>query len=130
MMSLTKLYGHDIHINVLHEIVSYDNHSYFHKFGQNIKMFKILCTKYMVSGEVMTSSTHSFAYSYRCFQKCFMKMCETSKYHNFLNLQPIFIKFSLFCSICFTLSSEIKLSLFWIYPLIKYWAFILPRQSC
>ena len=40
----------------------------------------------------------------------------TSKCHNFLIFQPIFIKFSLFCSK--TLSSEIKLNLFRISPLM------------
>ena len=52
--------------------------TYYHKFGQNIDIFKIVCTKYMASSEGMTSSTHSFAYSYWCFQKCFVKICETS----------------------------------------------------
>ena len=85
----------------------------YHKFGQNIRIFKIVCTKYMAGSEAMTSSTHSFvSYSYWCFQKCFVKICETSKCHNFLIFQPIFIKFSLFCSKFFTLSSEIKLNLF------------------
>ena len=74
----------------------------------------------MASSEAMTSSTHSFAYSYRCFQKCFVKICETSKCHNFLIFQPIFIKFSLFCLKMFTLSSEIKLNLFRISPLMSY----------
>ena len=83
--------------------------TYYHKFGQNIKIFKILCTKYMESSEGMTSSTRSFAYSYRLVKKCFLKICETSKCHNFLIFQPIFIRFSLFCSENFTLSSEIKL---------------------
>ena len=70
----------------------------------------------MASSEAMTS-THSFAYSYRCFQKCFVKICETSKCHNFLIFQPIFIKFSLFCSKKFTISFKIKLNLFRISPL-------------
>ena len=37
--------------------------TYYHKFGQNIKIFKMLCTKYMymASCEAMTSSTRSFA---------------------------------------------------------------------
>ena len=68
----------------------------------------------MENCEAMTSSTHSFAYSYRLVKKCFWKICETSKCHNFLIFQPIFVRFSLFCSKCFTLSSEIKLNLFWI----------------
>ena len=67
----------------------------------------------MASSEVMTSSTHSFAYSYRLVKKCFVKICETSKCHNFLIFQPIFIRFSLLCLKIFTLSSEIKLNLLW-----------------
>ena len=72
----------------------------------------------MENCEAMTSSTHSFAYSYRLVKKCFWKICETSKCHNFLIFQPIFVRFSLFCSNFFTLSSEIKLNLFWISSLI------------
>ena len=86
----------------------YEWHDY-QRLGQKIKIFKILCTKYMASSEAMTSSTHSFAYSYGLVKKCFLKNCETSKFHNFLIFQPIFIRFSLFCSENFTLSSEIKL---------------------
>ena len=67
----------------------------------------------MASSEVMTSSTHSFAYSYRLVKKCFVKICETSKCNNFLIFQPIFIRFSLLCLEIFTLSSEIKLNLLW-----------------
>ena len=62
----------------------------------------------------MTSSPHSFAYSYRLVKKCFLKICKTSMCHNFLIFQPISIKFALFYSKIFTLSSEIKLNLFWI----------------
>ena len=47
------------------------------------KKKKIVCTKYMESSEIMTSSTHSFAYSYLQVKKCFVKICETSKCHNF-----------------------------------------------
>ena len=82
----------------------------------------------MENCEAMTSSTHSFAYSYRLVKKCFLKICETSKCHNFFIFQPIFIRFSLLCSKFFTLSSEIKLNLFWISSLRKN-----PgnkRQSC
>ena len=71
----------------------------------------------MASSEAMTSSTRSFAYSYRLVKKCFVKICKTSKCHNFLIFQPIFIRFSLFCSQNFTLSSEIKLNLFRSSPL-------------
>ena len=74
-----------------------------------MKYLSFLCTKWMENCEAMTSSTHSFAYSYGLVKKCFLKICETSKFHNFLIFQPIFIRFSLFCSENFTLSSEIKL---------------------
>ena len=67
----------------------------------------------MENCEAMTSSPHSFAYSYRLVKKCFLKICETSKCHNFLIFQPIFIRFSLLCLKIFTLSSEIKLNLLW-----------------
>ena len=67
----------------------------------------------MASSEAMTSSTRSFAYSYRLVKKCFVKICETSKCHNCLIFQPIFIRFSH----NFTFSSEIKLNLFRSSPL-------------
>ena len=57
----------------------------------------------MENCEAMTSSSHSFAYSYRLVKKYFLKICETSKCHNFLIFQPIFIRFSLFCSKIVTL---------------------------
>ena len=78
-----------------------------------MKILSFLCTKWMENCEAMTSSPHSFAYSYRLFKKCFLKICETSKCHNFLIFQPIFIRFSLLCLKFFTLSSEIKLNLLW-----------------
>ena len=67
----------------------------------------------MASSEVMTSSTQSFAYSYRLVKKYFVQICETSKCHNFLIFQPIFIRFSLLCLKNFTPSSEIKLKQLW-----------------
>ena len=78
-----------------------------------------LCTKWMGNCEAMTSSTRSFAYSYQLVKKCFLKICETSKCHNILIFQPIFIRFSLFYSQIFTLFYEIKLNLFRISPLTK-----------
>ena len=50
-------------------------------------------------------------------QEMFLENCETSKCHNFLIFQPIFIRFSLFYSQIFTLSYENKLNLFRISPL-------------
>ena len=64
----------------------------------------------MASSEAMTSSTHSFAYLYRCFQKCFVNICETSNHRNFLIFQPIFIKF--FVKKWLPFLTEIKLNLF------------------
>ena len=78
-----------------------------------MKFLSFLCTKWMENCEAMTSAPHSFAYSYRLVKKCFLKICETSKCHNFLIFQPIFIRFSLLCLKIFTLSSEIKLNLLW-----------------
>ena len=75
----------------------------------------------MASSEAMTSSTHSFAYSYGLVKNCFLKICETSKFHNFLIFQPIFIRFSLFCSENFTLSSKIKLDQLRTSPLSIQW---------
>ena len=54
----------------------------------------------------------------RLVKNCFLKICEISKFHNFLIFQPIFIRFSLFCLENFTLSSKIKLNLFRITPLM------------
>ena len=73
----------------------------------------------MENCEAMTSSPHSFAYSYRLVKKCFLKICETSKCHNFLIFQLIFIRFSLLCLKIFTLSSEIELNLLWSSSLIR-----------
>ena len=91
--------------------------------------FLNLCTKYMASSEVMTSSTHSFAYSYRLVKKCFVKICKTSKCHNFLIFQPIFIRFSLLCLKIFTLSLKFKLNLFRISPLRACFVFLLRLTS-
>ena len=57
---------------------------------------------------------------------CFLKICEISKFHNFLIFQPIFIRFSLFCSENFTLSSKIKLNLFRITSLKFQWMLLPP----
>ena len=84
-----------------------------------MKFLSFLCTKWMENCEALISSTHSFAYSYPLVKHCFLKIWETSKCHNFLIFQLIFIEFSLFCSKIFTLSSEIKLNLFQISPLIR-----------
>ena len=45
-----------------------------------------ICTKYMENCEAMTSSTHSFAFSYRLFKKFFIANYENSKFHIFLIL--------------------------------------------
>ena len=55
-------------------------------------IFKILSTKYMEICEAMTS-THSFAYSYRLFKKCFVENYENSTLYIFLIFNPIYIKF-------------------------------------
>ena len=89
----------------------------------------------MQMSEVMMSSPHNFPFilytkmtkishfSYENVRlalipllidaECFVKICETSKCHNFLIFQPIFIRFSLLCLKIFTLSSKLKLNLLW-----------------
>ena len=71
--------------------------------------FKILYTKYTEKSETMTSSTHSFAYSYRLFKKCSVENYEISKCHipSIFFSSPSYIKFSLFCANCFNLSIEL-----------------------
>ena len=86
-----------------------------------MKFLSFLCTKWMENCEAMTSSPHSFAYSYRLVKKCFLKICEISKCHMFLIFQPIFIRFSLLCLKFFTLSSEIELNLLWSSSLNNQW---------
>ena len=61
----------------------------------------------MENCEAMTSSTHSFVYSCRLFKKCFVENYGNSKFHIFLILFPINIKFSLFCFNFFTLSIDL-----------------------
>ena len=85
--------------------------------GQNIKIFKILyihCTKYMASSEVMTSSTHSFAYIHIDWSRNvlwkFVKLQSviTSLYFNRLSSG-----FHCYVWKNFTLSSKLKLNLLW-----------------
>ena len=99
--------------NILH-LFREELRQVWHTHSWNMKFLSFLCIKWMENCEAMTSSTHSFAYSYRLVKKCFLKNCETSKCHNFHIFQPIFIRFSVFCSKIFTLSSGIKLNLVWI----------------
>ena len=98
--------------NVCSDIIFILGHALVYMFQQQQKMnsFKMLCTKYMENCEVMTSSTHLFAYSYQLFKKCFVENYENSKFHIFLPhifLYPIYIKLSLFCSKYFTLSIDL-----------------------
>ena len=106
--------------NVNTNISWYEGHNY-QKFGQKLKFSKFYVQNIWQVSEAMTSSTHSFAYSYGLVKKCFLKICETWKCHNFLICQPIFIRFSLFCSENFTLSSEIKLDQLRTSPLKTLW---------
>ena len=66
-----------------------------HVWAKKMKIFKILYTKYMEICEVMTSSTHSFAY--RLFKKCTVENYKNTKFHIFLIFYPIYIKFSVLC---------------------------------
>ena len=74
-----------------------------HVWAKKKKKFKI----YGGKSEAMTSSTHSFAYSYSLFKKCFIDNYENSQFHISFILYPILIKFSLFCSRTVTLYVEL-----------------------
>ena len=63
----------------------------------------------MENCEAMTPSTHSLAYSYRLFKKCYDENYRNTKFHTFLDFYPIYIIFSLFSSIFFKLIILIKL---------------------
>ena len=72
----------------------------------------------MENCEAMTSSTHSFAYSYRLVKKCFLKLCKPSTCHNLFTFQLIFIRFSLsYGNVLLFILKLLKLNLFWISPL-------------
>ena len=58
--------------------VYFDMGTCLYLFEQQNKKFEILHTKYVDKSEEMTSSTHSFAYSYRLFKKRFVENYETS----------------------------------------------------
>ena len=59
-----------------------------HTFSQ------ICCCHFCRNDTVDDIITSLFAYSYWLVKKCFLKICETSKCHNFFIFQPIFIRFS------------------------------------
>ena len=117
-MSLISRY---IGVNIILHLFREELRQVKHSHSWNMKFLSFLCTKWMENCEAMTSSTHSFAYSWWLVKKCFLKIGETSKCHNFLIFQPIFIRFSLYCSKILALSSEIKLILFWISSLTLSW---------
>ena len=59
----------------------------------------------------MTASFHPIEYSYGLVKKCFPKIRDISKCHEFHISDPILIIFASFCSDDFSLSSERMLSL-------------------
>ena len=77
---------------IMFALMYFDMGTCVYMFEQKIKICKILYTKYMEKSEAMTSSTHSFAYSYRLFKKCFVENYENSKFHIFLILYLIYVK--------------------------------------
>ena len=82
------------------------------------EIFVISIMKCVENCEEMTSSTHSFEYSYGLVKKCFPKECEISKCHNFLISYPIFIIFAPFCRENLYLSFANRIILDRICPLI------------
>ena len=61
---------------------------------------------------------HLHIYSYRLVKKCFLKIYETSKCHNFFIFQRKFYQvFTVLFEIFYSFTSEIKLNLLWSSPL-------------
>ena len=60
----------------------------FDMFDQNLTVLKFYIQNTIERGEAMTSSTHSFAYSYRLFKKCFVKL------HSYFHIFPILSDFN------------------------------------
>ena len=67
-----------------------------------------------------TPVTHSFAYSYRLVKKCFLKICETTKCHNFLFSTDFHQVFTVLFEIVYSFF-WIKLNLFRISPLMRWY---------
>ena len=91
-------------------------------FRENLRNLKSVITslffkRFSSSFTVLLENVYSFFWnSYRCFQKCFVKICETSKCHNFLIFSSDFHQVFSVLLENFTLSSEIKFNLF------RFWA--------
>ena len=69
------------------------------------------------NSEWVTSSTLSFAYHWVENRTVLWKISETLKYHNFLILDPILMKFSVSCLFDFSHSIQIRFLLGWTCPL-------------
>ena len=94
--------------NVCSDILYCDMGTCFYMFEQKkMKHFKILYTKYVEYCEAMRLSTHSFAYSYQLFKKCVVEITKIQISYLPYFFNPIYIKFALFYSKCFTLSIEL-----------------------
>ena len=65
----------------------------------------------------MMTSTHSFGYIHIDCSKSVPLKINNSKFHIFFIFHPIYIRFSWFCSKCFTLCIQLTFNLDWISPL-------------
>ena len=88
-------------------------------FGKIYHNFQNFTYKYMASSEAMTSSTHSFAHSYRHFHKCCVKISKTSKCQTSLFFNRFSSSFQCFVQKKLFLSSESKSNLFRIWFHLK-----------
>ena len=53
-----------------------------HVWAKSLQFSKFcIQNNYMGKSEARTSSTHTFAYSYRLLKKCYVKICETLQFH-------------------------------------------------
>ena len=77
-----------------------------------VQKMKNLTWHVKIYGELWGNDTaHSLCYSCQCF----IKICRTSKFHNFLIFRPILMKYLLFVN--FSLYIQIHLKIVWTAPL-------------
>ena len=94
---LISTYRPTIRANIILHLFKLDIRQVLLSHSWNKGFSSFLWSKYMDTCVAMTSLTHSFAYSYRLFKKCFDNNCGNSKLHIFLIIYSTYLKLSLFC---------------------------------
>ena len=87
---------------IMFALIYFDMGTYIHVWAKKDEHFQNCI--YKTHGKFWgDEATHSFAYSYRLFKKCFVENYENSNFHIFLILF-IYSQISMFCANFFTLS--------------------------